>query len=56
MIYDFEKGVAKDLTRIEEMLEALHKENKELKAMIERMVNYETYSKTETGNLTNYNK
>lgn len=42
MIYDFENGVAKDLTRIQKMLEELHKENKELKAMIERMVNNET--------------
>ena len=44
MIYDFEKGVAKDLNRIEEMLEALHKENKELKSLIERLMNNETYS------------
>lgn len=36
MIYDFEKGVAKDLTRIEEMIEALYKETKELKSMIEK--------------------
>lgn len=41
MIYDFESGVIKDLTRIEEMLEALHKENKELKSMIERLMNNE---------------
>lgn len=41
MIYDFEKGVAKDLIRIEEMLEALHKENGELKSMIERLMNNE---------------
>ena len=47
MIYDFEKGVAKDLTRIEEMLEALHKENKELKSMIEMLMNYENRIKTE---------
>lgn len=50
MIYDFESGVAKDLTRIQTMIEEIHKENKELKAMIERMVNHETYSKTETVN------
>lgn len=55
MIYDFESGVIKDLARIEEKLEALHKENKELKAMIERMVNYETYSKTEAANTTEDN-
>ena len=56
MIYDFESGVAKDLARIQTMLEELHKENEELKAMIERMDIYETYSKTETGNLTNHNQ
>ena len=44
MIYDFECGVAKDLTRIEEMLEDLHKENAELKSMIERLINNETNS------------
>lgn len=44
MIYDFECGVAKDLTRIEEMLEDLHKENAELKSMIERLMNNETNS------------
>lgn len=55
MIYDFESGVAKDLTRIQTMLEKLHEENKEIKAMIERMVNYETDSKTETVNATRHN-
>lgn len=44
MIYDFEKGIVKDLTRIEEMLEVLHKENKELKSMIERLMNNENRS------------
>lgn len=53
MIYDFESGVAKDLTRIQTMLEELHKENEELKSMIERMVIYETYRKAETADFTN---
>lgn len=44
MIYDFEKGVAKDLSRIEEKIEALHKENNELKSLIERLMNNETNS------------
>lgn len=56
MIYDFESGVAKDLARIQTMLEELHKENEELKAMIERMVIYETYRKAETANITKNNQ
>ena len=55
MIYDFESGVAKDLTRIQTMLEELHKENNKLKALIERILNYETDSKAETINSTRYN-
>lgn len=55
MIYDFEKGVAKDLTRIKEMLEALHKENKKLKSMIERLMNNENSSKAEAANASGNN-
>lgn len=52
IILEFESGVAKDLDNIRKMLEQLHIEIKS----IERKLNYEINSKTETADITDNNQ
>ena len=52
IILEFESGIAKDLDNIRKMLEQLHTEIKS----IERKLNYEIDSKTETADITDNNK
>ena len=39
LIFEHTRGISMDLRRMEKKLDALHKENKELKDLIERMRN-----------------